>query len=118
MGVEYYLNQCNFQTSYTSYLRSHMQIRHEGQRYSCDYCEYRATKLKELERHKQCKHERILIVTGVKKWNICAKEAFHCNVCTNIAKRKHNILAHVQNHISSQSLACCYCEYSLSSRMS
>ena len=37
------------------------------------------------------------------------EKAFQCNVCSKIAKRKDNILAHIESHLPSVPKTCNYC---------
>ena len=37
------------------------------------------------------------------------EKAFQCNVCTKVAKRKDNILAHIESHLPSEPKSCNFC---------
>jgi hypothetical protein len=52
-GVRYGCNQCDYKAPYNGQLTKHKQDQHEGVRFGCDQCEYKATIKGHLARHKR-----------------------------------------------------------------
>ena len=74
-------NICSWSTSHsTSHLKEHMDRVHEGVKYPCDLCAYKANKQQNLKDHKACVHK-------IDPYYRCLL----CVFCTNHSKlwRKH-----------------------------
>ena len=56
-GVRYFCDRCDYKATTTSHLKTHKESIHEGVRYSCDCCDYKATRISHLRTHKQAKHK-------------------------------------------------------------
>ena len=55
-GDIYSCNRCEYKATQPGNLKIHQQSKHEGVRYFCDQCEYQATRQEHLNVHKQSKH--------------------------------------------------------------
>ena len=55
----YPCDQCEYVATFVSNLKKHKKINHEGVRYPCDLSEYAATAISSLKHHKEAKHEGI-----------------------------------------------------------
>ena len=69
---------------------------HEGVKYSCKYCRYKATQQSKLKRHQESIHE------GVK---------FSCDQCKYHATQKSNLIAHKRSVHDGLKYSCDQCEY-------
>jgi len=89
-------DQCEFIGSHTG-LWHHKKAKHEGVRYPCDQCEYVATRVLDLKRHKESKHEEGII--------------YPCDKCDYVA----TVLANLKRHKKAKHEGVCYpcdrCEY-------
>ena len=56
---EIYCDQCEYAGITASYLKHHIEIKHEGVRYLCDKYEYSATTSSDLKLHIEIKHEEV-----------------------------------------------------------
>ena len=56
-GVKYSCNRCKYAATEPSSLKKHIKNKHEGVRYPCDQCEYAATTAADLKIHIESKHE-------------------------------------------------------------
>ena len=56
-GVRYSCDSCDYKATTTGHLKKHKESIHEGVRYSCDCCDYKATQISHLKTHKQAKHK-------------------------------------------------------------
>jgi predicted RNA-binding Zn-ribbon protein involved in translation (DUF1610 family) len=62
-GIRYDCDQCDYRANTKSVLTIHQQSKHEGIRYDCDQCDYRATQQSHLTRHRQSQHEVVSSLT-------------------------------------------------------
>ena len=70
---------CDYQATTQSYLKQHIQSKHEGVKYPCNHCDYKFTSQGSLTRHIQSVHE------GIK---------YSCNQCDYQATEKGNLTKH------------------------
>ena len=80
-GVKYDCDQCNYKATQKSDLRKHIQSKHIGMKYACGQCDYRATTQSNLTAHIHSKHE------GVK---------YACGQCDFRATYRVNLTAHIK----------------------
>ena len=52
----YPCNMCEYSATRISFLKRHKETKHEGVRYTCDLCDYAATRKDKLKVHKAKKH--------------------------------------------------------------
>ena len=57
--MRYPCGQCEYAATRLAQLTKHKQKKHEGIRYPCDHCKYVASDLSCLKQHKQTKHEGV-----------------------------------------------------------
>ena len=57
--ITYSCDQCDYTATKMPTLKTHMRSKHEGVRYPCDQCEYSATENGNLKKHKKFKHEGV-----------------------------------------------------------
>lgn len=55
-GAKLFCDQCNYQASDTSTLRSHVKSLHEGIRFKCNKCDFSARWERSVKRHRQTEH--------------------------------------------------------------
>ena len=55
-GVRYPCSQCDFKAAFSSDLKKHVESAHEGVKYPCNHCQYQATQRINLNRHIKNKH--------------------------------------------------------------
>ena len=55
-GVKYPCDQCVYKATSKGDLRTHVKSIHEGVRYPCDHCDYKVTHKSNLRAHKEYKH--------------------------------------------------------------
>ena len=55
-GVRYPCNQCDYKATLSSNLITHIKSQHEGVRYPCQHCDYKATTSSHLNTHIRQKH--------------------------------------------------------------
>ena len=56
-SMQYACDQCNFQASQKSNLKTHINSKHEGVKYVCDQCDYQAMQQGNLKKHITSKHK-------------------------------------------------------------
>ena len=76
-----YCDQCEYKTK--ANLQRHVQAKHEGVKYPCDECDYRATTRGNLRLHKGAKH---------------GDSALTCEHCGFQTKWKTNYITHMKTH--------------------
>ena len=57
VGVGYFCDSCDYKATQLGDLKRHKESIHEGVRYSCNSCDYKATQLGNLKTHKKSIHE-------------------------------------------------------------
>ena len=78
----YSCGECNFQTRHnSSHLKYHIRSKHEGIRYPCDQCDYKATDKGNLMKHIKSIHEGI---------------RYPCGQCTHKAISKGYLKMHIE----------------------
>ena len=80
-GTRYPCDNCEYKATTKSYLKKHKQSKHEGMRYSCDDCEYSATSQYLLKKHSERDHTSSLNESKDKDLNQ-----------SSVGKKKKNIL--------------------------
>ena len=58
-GVKFPCNECDYKATKKVNLISHIKSVHQGIKYPCDECDYKATKTENLMSHKRSIHEKI-----------------------------------------------------------
>ena len=58
-GIKYECDHCNYKASYQSSLKTHKMTVHEGIKYECDHCHYKANHRNSLKKHSITFHEGI-----------------------------------------------------------
>ena len=81
-GVKFACDQCDYKATWKSHLLTHIKSIHEGLKIHCDQCDYKSTGRPNLLRHIKSKHE------GYK---------FHCDQCDFKATGKHNLSSHIKS---------------------
>ena len=81
-------NQCDYMTTTKSSLLKHISTMHGVDRYPCSKCDYKATQKANLQRHIDSVHEGI---------------RHQCEYCNYSATRKDHLSRHVKQHHSSDS---------------
>ena len=59
-GVKYNCEQCDYKANQKGNLQQHVKSVHKGVKYSCERCYYEATKKVFLQRHVASNHERVI----------------------------------------------------------
>ena len=54
--MRYPCDQCEYAATEIGSLKKHKESKHEGIRYPCDQCDYSATHISNLKKHKKRKH--------------------------------------------------------------
>ena len=78
-GVKYPCYQCDYKATQKGNLLTHLKSKHEGVKYPCDQCDYKATEKGNLLRHLKSKHEGFI---------------FPCSQCEYKATLKSGLLRH------------------------
>ena len=78
-GIRYYCDKCDFKAAHNMNLQFHIQIVHEGIRYECNECDFKATTKKNLKGHIERIHKGI---------------RYGCDECDYKATRSSDIKAH------------------------
>ena len=78
-GVKYVCSECDYKASYNENLLRHYKAKHEGVKYYCSQCDFRASIKDSLSRHFKAKHE------GVKY--VCSKCDYRASIKENL--RRH-----------------------------
>ena len=99
-----------YETSWPGDLRTHVESKHEGIRYTCDQCDYKATLKKDRKKHKESQHEGVRYpcdkcdykATEKSKLRI-HKESKHLGVCYSCddCQYKASTPAHLRTHVES-----------------
>ena len=55
-GVRYSCDSCDYKATTTSHLKNHKESIHEGIKYSCDQCVYTASWRTKIAQHRKRKH--------------------------------------------------------------
>lgn len=87
---------CEFETKWTSYLKTHIKSIHEGKRFKCNQCDYRASKKGNLLKH-------ISTVHGV--------DRYPCTKCDYKATQKANLQRHIDSVHEGIRYTCEFCNY-------
>jgi len=87
---------CEFETKWTSYLKTHMKIIHEGKRFKCNQCDYRASKKCNLLKH-------VTTVHGA--------DRYPCTKCDYKATQKANLQRHIDSVHEGIRYTCEFCNY-------
>ena len=80
--VKYTCNECEYVATKAGNLKTHRENKHEGVRYPCSQCEYIATQVSALKRHFKSQHE------GVR---------YPCSKCDHSATDASNLKKHVES---------------------
>ena len=98
----HHCDQCDYRAATRSQIKNHVTVHSEKKPFACDHpsCNFRTRVRRNLERHKQVKHEKD-----------CEKlEIYSCDQCHYHSKLKWNLANHVKTHSSDKPYAC---EFSL-----
>ena len=57
-GIKYHCDQCDYKATLKSNLKKHNMSIHEGIKYQCDQCDYKATQKGNLKGHKMSIHPK------------------------------------------------------------
>ena len=58
-GVRYSCDSCEYKATTLSHLKTHKEAIHDGVRYSCDSCNYKATTLNSIKTHRESIHDGV-----------------------------------------------------------
>ena len=97
-------------TKTKQHLEIHTQGSHEGVRYPCDLCSYKATRIANLKQHKKSRHEGLIFrckecdfksvyVSGLKyhTQSVHLRERpFKCNLCDRAFFRPRDLRSHTR----------------------
>ena len=61
-GVKYSCKQCDYKASQSGHLTTHKMSVHEGVKYSCNHCDLKFSVLGNLNRHQMSVHEGVNIL--------------------------------------------------------
>ena len=92
---------CGKLFSTIGYMLTHYRSKHEGIKYPCTQCDYRATQQGDLQKHIQSKHE------GIK---------YPCNQCDYQATTQSNLQIHIQSIHEGIMYPCSHCDYQATTR--
>jgi len=81
-GVKYPCEQCDYKATQKSHLLTHIKSIHEGVKFPCKQCDYKATEKGNLLRHIKSTHE------GIK---------YPCEQCDYKATQKNHLLKHIKS---------------------
>jgi len=83
-GNRFSCDVCDYETANVSSLKKHVSIKHEGEFFKCEYCQYTTRKHPDLLKHKQSIHQ-------TNKFS-----CLRCSYCANseIDLKKHHAIAH------------------------
>ena len=95
--MRYPCGQCEYAATRLAQLTKHKQKKHEGIRYPCDHCKYVASDLSCLKQHKQTKHECVI---------------YPCDQCEFAATTLFNLRTHKQSKHEGLRYPCDQCEHS------
>ena len=96
-GVKYACNKCDYKAKYQGYLIAHIQSIHEGvYRFVCNQCNYKAKYQSHLTGHIQSIHE------GVR---------YACNQCDKQYRTQSDLKVHIQVKHEGVKYACNQCNY-------
>ena len=95
-GIRYSCNQCEYQATKQQHLKTHQQSMHVGIRFFCDQCDYQAKLAHQLKTHKKITHE------GVR---------FDCDQCEYHATQFRTVKRHKQSTHDGVKYSCNTCEY-------
>ena len=56
-GMKYQCRSCNYRATLQGNLKIHRQAMHEGQTYNCDVCDFTASTPRTVGWHKKAKHQ-------------------------------------------------------------
>lgn len=87
---------CEFETKWTTYLKTHIKTIHEGKRFKCNQCDYRASKKGNLIKH-------ISTVHGI--------DRYPCTKCDYKATQKANLQRHIDSVHEGIRYTCEFCSY-------
>ena len=87
---------CEFETKWTSYLKTHIKTIHEGKKFKCNQCDYEASKKVNLLKH-------ISTVHGV--------DRYPCTKCDYKATQKANLQRHIDSVHEGIRYTCELCNY-------
>ena len=57
-GVKYPCDYCDFKAATNVNLRNHVKTVHEGVKYYCDICEFRTARVSRLNKHMRTEHHK------------------------------------------------------------
>ena len=95
----HFCDQCEYKAKKKAYLKRHVEIEHEGVRYSCNYCEYKAKDNSSVTWHNKWEHSN--------KPNILIE----CKECDAKFKHSYNLKIHIKakHQGFSENFACNSC---------
>ena len=122
---EYYCKDCKLITKSLPYLKRHIDSKHQGLRFPCSICEYRAFYKHDLDNHMKAKHmeatfkcEKCDYSTHCKS-NLTKHKAFRhegktfpCSECNFKAARKSSLRQHVKSIHENVKYNCSACDFS------
>ena len=83
-GVRYSCDKCEYSATRLIHLKSQKEYIHEGQRFHCDKCEYSGTCRGNLRKHIESKHEGVINVSTQQLYQTILKDIKSLN--TEISK--------------------------------
>ena len=121
----YFCDQCDFVTRTGMQLKDHIEIKHQGRKFSCTLCDYVAYYSTQLKRHIRNVHENVRyscdecdkVLNSTSSLNR-HKDSIHRNVrlpcpeCGQILRSKSDLSQHIRLHHKGPILQCEFCDFS------
>ena len=107
---------CEFETKWTSYLKTHIKNIHEGKKFKCNQCEYRANKKGNLLKHISEVHgvDRYILRNNTENEPLqCISLIirYPCSKCDYKATQKANLQRHIDSVHEGIRYNCEFCSY-------
>ena len=120
--------KCFFTTSYSWQLKRHEEVKHEGIRYGCEQCSYKATRRDHLKNHVLSQHDKILSYECDNcKQKFCdnrslknhiltkhEKKTYKCNLCDYQTVHTSGLSYHIKSKHEGVVYSCNECDYTVS----
>ena len=102
---------CEFETKWTSYLKTHIKNIHEGKKFKCNQCEYRANKKGNLLKHISEVHgvDRYILRNNTENEPLQCR--YPCSKCDYKATQKANLQRHIDSVHEGIRYNCEFCSY-------